>query len=295
VRVTTQRLSVNGVELVYDESGAGDRAFVLVHGFTGYRDDFAPRLPELARLGRTIAYDQRGHGDSTKTGDAATYSFAQLADDLRALVDALGLGRFDLLGHSMGGMVALRFVLANPERVASLVLMDTASEPLTKRLPRQIFDAGAKIGREAGMEKLLELIRANPNEQAVRTEADRRLEREWGAERYAAHLRARLGRMDVEAFHRLGVELSEAEPMTPRLGEIRCPTLVLVGEQDAGFLKPAEVMERAIPGARRVTLPAAGHSPQLEAPGAWLDAVSEHLRHARESGVSRSAGRPSAS
>jgi pimeloyl-ACP methyl ester carboxylesterase len=269
------------VELVYDEAGSGDRAFLLVHGFTGYRDDFASQLPRLARLGRTIAYDHRGHGDSAKSGDPARYSFDQLARDLLGFADALGLERFDLLGHSMGGMVALRFVLAHPERVASLVLMDTASEPLTGRLPRQIFEAGAKVGREAGMEKLLELVRANPHQQALRTEADRRLEQEWGEARYTEHLRMRLGRMDPEAFLALGIELSESEPLTPRLGEIRCPTLVLVGAQDRAFLGPADVMERAIPGARRVTLPDGGHCPQLETPDAWYAAVSEHLQRAR--------------
>jgi len=281
MEIRTNRLRVNGVELVYDEAGSGERAFVLVHGFSGYRDDFAGQLPALARQGRTIAYDHRGHGDATKTGDPASYSFAQLTDDLLAFTDALGLERFDLLGHSMGGMIALRFVLAHPERVASLILMDTASEPLTGRLPRQLFEGGAKIGREAGMTKLVELIRANPNEQLTRTEADRRLEREWGEERYAKHLRMRLGRMDPEAFLSLGCELTEAEALTARLGEIRCPTLVLVGEGDKPFLKISDVMERGIPGARRVTIPEGGHCPQIETPEAWYAAVSEHLRRAR--------------
>jgi len=281
VIVQTRRVSVNGVELVYDEAGDAGRPFLLVHGFSGYRDDFAAQLPPLARLGRTIAYDHRGHGDSTKTGDPASYSFAQLADDLLGFVDALGLERFDLLGHSMGGMVSLRFALANPDRVASLVLMDTASEPLTGRLPREIFEAGAKIGREAGMEKLVDIIRANPNEQAIRTEADRRLEREWGSERHATYQRMRLGRMDPEAFLSLGLELTQAEPLTPRLGELRCPTLVLVGEQDNGFLKAADVMAQAIPGARRVTIPEGGHCPQIETPDAWYAAVSAHLERTR--------------
>jgi len=279
--VQTARVSVNGVELAYAEAGAGERPLLLVHGYSGYRDDFSGQLPALGRLGRTLAYDQRGHGDSTKTGDPASYSFAQLADDLRGFVDALGVERFDLLGHSMGGMVALLFALEHAERVASLVLMDTASAPLTGRLPRELFEAGAKLGREAGMEKLVEIIRANASEQAMRTEADRRLEREWGSERHAAYQRMRLGRMDPEAFLALGVELTTAEPLTPRLGELRCPTLVLVGEQDTGFLKAADVMARAIPGARQVTIAGGGHCPQIEAPGAWYAAVSAHLERVR--------------
>ena len=88
---TVHRLALRtGVEIEYEEHGSGERPFVLVHGFTGSRDDWRERLPELARLGRTIALDQRGHGGSTKTGDAASYTFERLVDDLAAFHDALG-------------------------------------------------------------------------------------------------------------------------------------------------------------------------------------------------------------
>lgn len=276
----TKRLSLNGIEMVYDEAGAGDRAFVLVHGFTGCRDDFASQLPALSAYGRTIAPDQRGHGESTNTGDSATYHFEQLVDDLRGFVDALGIARFDLLGHSMGGMVALRFVLAHPERVASLVLMDTSPHPLGG-LPREIFEKGAQIARAVGMEKLHEIARTNAAENARRTAADRRLEQEWGEERYWARQRARLMAMDVEAFEALGVALGEQESVTERLGEIGCPTLVLVGETDLPFLEPARTMHARIPGAHLAVIPDGGHSPQIEAPEAWLAAITAHLRHAR--------------
>lgn len=281
MQIRTHRVRVNDVDLVYDEAGTGDRPFLLVHGFSGYRDDFASQLPALAQHGRTLAYDHRGHGDSTKTGDTASYSFGQLVADLLGFADALALTRFDLLGHSMGGMVALRFALAHPQRVASLVLMGTSPAPLGGPLPRQLFEAGAKVGRTAGMEKLVEIVRASPGDKARRTEADRRLEREWGEMRYAARLRMRLGRMDPEAFLSLGCELTEAESVTPRLGEIHCPTLVLVGEQDEPFLKAAEVMEQGIPLARRVTIREGGHCPQIEAPDVWYAAVSDHLRRVR--------------
>src|SRR5215510_12872109 len=96
-------LTINGVQLTYEDVGQGGRPFVLVHGFTGFRDDFREQLPALTQFGRTIIYDHRGHGDSTRTGDAASYSFAQLVDDLRGVLDGLDVARCDLLGHSMGG------------------------------------------------------------------------------------------------------------------------------------------------------------------------------------------------
>lgn len=278
--IQTKRACVNGIELTYDEAGRGERAFVLVHGFTGYRDDFASVLPALAERGRTIAIDQRGHGDSTHTSDPATYHFEQLADDLRAFLDALGLARVDLLGHSMGGMVALRFALRHPGRLASLVLMDTTPHPLDG-LPRELFVKGAQLARAAGMQKLWEVMRSNAAENERRTLADRRLEEQWGTERYWQRHRDRLTRMDVEAFEAIGVALGEHEPVTDRLGEIHCPTLVLVGATDRPFLEPSRTMHARIPGARLAVIPDGGHSPQIEAREAWLEAVAEHLQRAR--------------
>ena len=278
--IRTGRAKVNGIELAYEEAGDGERAFVLVHGFTGCRADFETQVPALAKRGRTIALDQRGQGESDRA-DRSTYHFAQLADDLRGFADALGLDRFDLLGHSMGGMVAQRFTLANPDRVASLVLMDTASAPLGGRLPRQIFEAGASVGRAQGMAKLHEMIRNGAGENAMRTEPDRRLEREWGEDRYWGRVRRAFTSMDVEAFEALGIELGAADATTPRLGEIRCPTTVMVGAEDKPFLESSRVMHESIAGSRLVVIPDGGHCPQIETPDAWIVAIDAHLSRAR--------------
>ena len=274
------RVKVNGIELAYEEAGSGDRAFVLVHGFTGCRGDFELQLPALAKRGRTVALDQRGQGESDRA-DRATYHFAQLADDLLGFADALGLVRFDLLGHSMGGIVAQRFTLAHPDRVASLVLMDTTPESIGARVPREIFEKGAQIGRAAGMEKLHEIIQRNAADDPTRTGPDRRLEKEWGAERYWAHARRGFTSMDVEAFEALGVELSSFDATTSRLAEIRCLTTVLVGAEDAPFLAPSRAMHEAIAGSQLAVIQDGGHCPQHEAPGAWLAAIEAHLQRAR--------------
>ena len=161
--MSSQTAKVNGVSLAYEDHGTGDRPLVLVHGFTGSRDDFREHMPALAGIGRTIAYDHRGHGDSTNTGNASTYTFEQLADDLRAFLDALGITRCDLLGHSMGGMVVLRFALRHPERVASLLLMDTSARA-PDNMPRAAFAAGGSIARSDGMATLAQLLRARASD-----------------------------------------------------------------------------------------------------------------------------------
>jgi pimeloyl-ACP methyl ester carboxylesterase len=270
---------INGAELVCDDLGDGDRPLVLVHGLTGFRDDFRERLPALVALGRTIAYDQRGHGESANTGDPTSYSFDQLVADLGALLDARGVARCDLLGHSMGGMVALRFALARPERVASLILMDTAARA-PDRMPRAPFAAAGAIARSDGMATLAALLRARAADEPNRPTAERRLETEWG-EAYWDRRWRRFTAMDPEAFAVLTLELVDQTPLTDRLTALRCPTTVLVGEEDAGFLRPSEEMAAAIPGAELVRIPDAAHSPQIENPAAWLAAVEQHLRRVR--------------
>lgn len=279
----SERIAVKGIEIAYEEHGSGTRPFVLLHGFTGSRRDFAPRLAELAALGRVVLPDLRGHGESTNTGAADGYTLDQLALDLLAFLDALGIPRCDLLGHSMGGMVALRAVLARPERFASLVLMDTSARAPAD-LSRAAVELAARVAREAGMPQLATLLRARASSpEAGRTDADRRLEAEWG-DRYWTDWRfPNYHAMDPYAFGALGAALFDQVPLAARLGEIRCPTLVLVGSGDTGFLSAADELAAAIPGARLAVIPDAGHQPQLENPAAWFAALREHLARARGS------------
>jgi 2-succinyl-6-hydroxy-2,4-cyclohexadiene-1-carboxylate synthase len=274
------RMRGNGVEIAYEELGRGDRPLVLVHGFTGFRQDFATQLPALAEHGRVVVPDLRGHGESGRAADAGGYSFDALTDDLLAFLAALGAPRCDLLGHSMGGMLALRAVLRAPERIGSLVLMDTAPGPLAfVDLAR--LELAARVGREAGMPALAQILRARAKDDAERSAPDRRIEEEWGAERFWAWRTARIAAMDPAAYEALGLALVNQEDLTPRLGEIRCPTTVLVGKLDHEFRAPSEALARHIPGAKLVVLPNAAHQPQHEAPEAWRAAVLAHLARAR--------------
>jgi len=274
------RIRANGIEIAYEDHGSGERPLLLVHGFTGFRHDFEPQLSALAQRGRVLAPDLRGHGESAKTGDEAGYTLIQLAEDLLGFLDALGVERCDLLGHSMGGMLALRAALRAPDRIASLLLMDTAPGPLGF-VDRTLLELAARVGREAGMAALAQILRARAKDDPGRGVPDRRLEEEWGEERFWAWRSARLAAMDPVAYEALGRALVEQEDLSHRLAEIGCPTEVLVGELDHDFRAPSEALARAIPAARLTVLPEAGHQPQHEAPEAWLRAVVGHLERVR--------------
>jgi len=254
-----------------DRDGAAT-PLVLIHGFTGGRIDFADVIDELAVDRRVVAWDHRGHADSTNTGDASTYSFDQLVTDAVAALDLLGLDRFHLLGHSMGGVVAQRLVLEHPDRIESLILMDTLAEP-TLAIPEDMIATAVGIGRTKGMAALADAMEAASPGVSFAPEADR--------DKIAARNRTKLVNMDVEAFSALAFELRTFAPLLPRLGEISCPTTVLVGEFDLPFLAPSAAMVDAIAGAELVVIDGAAHCPQEDRSEAWLAAVRHHLERAR--------------
>src|SRR5437660_6657448 len=112
-----------GVRLSAEEDGEG-APVVLVHGLTATRRYVVMGSRSLERSGHSvIAYDARGHGQSTPAGDPLAYGYEQLAGDLEALLAAAGVERAVLAGASMGAHTAVRFALRHPERVAALALI----------------------------------------------------------------------------------------------------------------------------------------------------------------------------
>lgn len=271
---------VGEIEMAYDDVGRGEPPLVLVHGFTGSRDDFADVLAALAEGRRVLAPDQRGHGDSTNTGRAEGYDLATMVRDLGAFLDAVGASRCHLLGHSMGGMVAMHLALAAPERLASLVLMDTASGPIDL-VPAAAREAGVKIAREQGMRVLHQILRARSETDPATPPSVRRAIERAGADAWNARVERKMFAMDPEAFATLLSGLGMHEDVTPRLAEITCPTTVLVGAEDAPFLAPSARMAAAIPGARHVVVQDAAHCPQMENRDAWLTEMRAHLSAAQ--------------
>jgi pimeloyl-ACP methyl ester carboxylesterase len=280
--VQTRRIRIDDIEISCAEAGeagqTGDGApLVMVHGFTGHRDDFRDVLPELARDGWVLAPDLRGHGDCTHTGRAETFTFAQLVDDLNVLLDALEIERCDLLGHSFGGMVALRFVLAHPERVASLVLMDTA--PFAPDgYDRGVFEKAGAIAEARGMSFLQELVEKAGRADSAPNPSDKQT-RKWG-DYYWEHMRKRYGAMDPAAYAAFGLEMMDQSSLADRLGEIACPATILVGSDDEAFQRGADAFEAGIPAAKRVTIEDAGHHPHIENTAPWLAALRAHRARA---------------
>lgn len=264
--MAAKRSRVGDVELEWESHGEGGTPFVLVHGFTGARTDFGSHVQALAETRRVLAADHRGHGGSTNTGDPETYTLDTLTADLAAFLEEEARAPVDLLGHSMGGMIAVRLALAKPSLIRSLILMDTAAEPPGGRGQTTDF---REMVETHGVRKVIEFAARSP-ERGMLAEAK-------GAEWVEADTEYRLSALDPEAFIALLPQVFRGEDLRPRLPEIRCPTTVLVGSLDAPFVPTSENLASGIPGARLEKIEGAYHSPQHTHPAEWRACVCAHL------------------
>lgn len=272
----------DGVELEVDVRGTGP-ALVLVHGFGGAKEDFFDHIDELSADHTVVVFDHRGHGQSDGPVEPECYSFDRLAVDTLAILDALGIESFRLLGHSMGGMVARRIVLAQPDRVEALILMDTSPGPVPG-MDADIIELGANLALDEGMDELKSVMDAF---EPLGTPANERLR----AERigYREFEESKWANLSPTMWAVLVREIRDQPDQLASLAQVGCATLVLVGEQDEAFVKVSHQMAEIIPNARIVVIPDAGHCPQFENGDAWYEALSgflEEVSNAEQSSAS---------
>jgi len=262
-------------KLEFAERGAGGRPLLLLHGFTGAKEDFTEWLEPLAQAGwHAVAPDHRGHGASEKPSNESDYTFATLANDAFALADELwgSDSPFVLLGHSMGGMVAQVMATQFPDRVAALVLMDTLYGPLPF-VTREEIEAAVAVVQERGTDGLADLFaeRGSP----LDTPAHLRLLEERAG--YAEFNDRKFRDTASAAYAGLLAAMYEADDRLASLRTLAMPTLVIAGEQDKPIVQPSRDMVAAITGADLAIITDAGHSPQFENPEAWWSALSTFL------------------
>lgn len=267
---TTHFIANSKIQTAFHDVGSGP-PFVFVHGFTGSKLDFHDQLEWFEDTRRLITFDQRGHGESSNNGP---YSFDQLVADLFGFLDQLGIERCDLLGHSLGGMVAMRAVIKHPERFRSLILMDTAAEKIEMWSDDQRLQLERLVEAE-GCQALLPMMRDQPANKAQQRGVDY-----LGEKEHWRRIGVKLGQMDPEAFSAFSAELTNFEPMLEALSAIRCPTTILVGAKDTPFVAPSRHMAATILNARLITIPLAAHCPQYENAEVWRDAIRTHLAEA---------------
>jgi 3-oxoadipate enol-lactonase len=256
------RVHVHGVDLAYEDQGTGT-PLVLLHGFPFSRRMWRPQADVLAQACRLITPDLRGFGESTGT----PASLEELADDVHALVEHLGLSSFVLGGFSMGGYVVFRYLAAHADRVAALLLLDTRAEPDTPEGRERRYAGIERITKEGPggfLEDFLKLVLS-----AESLESRPMIVGEARRMMAATRVESLIGGLTA---------MAERPDSVPLLSRVTVPTLIAVGDVDKATPPDAsEKMHTLIAGSELVVITGAGHLSNLEQPAQVNAALTEFL------------------
>jgi pimeloyl-ACP methyl ester carboxylesterase len=247
------KLNRDGVNLYYEVHGEGP-TILLSHGYSSTCDMWRGQVDVLSKHHRLVIWDMRGHGQSDYPEDQALYSEAHTVADMAALLDVVGADQAIVGGLSLGGYMSLAFNRVHPERVSALLIIDTG--------PGFRNDEA----REGWNQNALRTAQRWETEGLGRLEggsAETRLARHRSADGLARAGRGMLTQADAGVINSL-----------PTIG---VPSIVVVGADDKPFLNAADYMAAKIPGARKVVIPNAGHSANIDQPEAFNTAIVDFL------------------
>ncbi len=259
----SNKVEIHGARIAYQEQGTGPPV-LLIHGLGASSVFWKATLPALAARHRVIAPDLPGFGESSRP--AVAYSPGIYPPYLVGLLDRLGIPRAAVVGHSMGGLIALRLCRDHPDRVERLALLSSTGMPWPDP---PILE---RVGRLPGIGELILGLRS-----AWATR--------WVLRRYAvrqpsaltADVLAAMGQASPQAFLQLARTI-RGEDVRPWLGTLRLPVLIVWGDRDRVVpLDHGRAMAALIPAAKFVAIPEAGHFVQLEQPEAVNAVLTEFL------------------
>ncbi|HKA46316.1 MAG TPA: 3-oxoadipate enol-lactonase [Burkholderiales bacterium] len=256
------KIKANGIDIHYEIEGSGPW-LTMSHSLACNLHMWDPQMKALIGKYKVLRFDTRGHGQSS--APEGEYTLEQLADDVKGLLDTLGIRKTHWAGLSMGGMIAQAFALKYPGVFQSMVLADTTS----RRPPdaAQMWGDRIKTAQEKGMAALVESTLAR-----------------WFTEPYRkarADVMERIGK-DIRATPVAGFvgcchAISKVDYLD-RLKEINCPALVLVGEDDHGTPpEAARTIQQNLPGSELKIIPSAAHLSNIEQEQVFNDTMTAFL------------------
>ncbi len=267
----TRTVDVDGVDWPYLEGGpASAEVVLLLHGFSGDKDNWPLYARRLAREYRVVIPDLPGFGGNVKDPDA-DYSTTAQARRLLRFLDVLGCERAHVGGNSMGGLIALRLALIAPERVTSLALLDNAGI-------RGSNQSELELAAERG-ESLLTVTTAEEFEQLLSFVTHRRVPLPGVVRQvFSDYAIAQHDFWDT-IFWGLFDEIRNG-PLNDELAAIRAPTLIIWGRYDRVLdVSCCDVLSAGLADSECVIFEDTGHLPMLERP---LESSAAHLAHLRK-------------
>jgi 3-oxoadipate enol-lactonase len=258
------RIKINGISLNYELNGSGP-AVVFINGLTMDVNGWYLQVQPFSERYTVLRYDCRGQGQSDKPD--AEYSQEMHADDLRSLIDKIGIQKTHVVGISNGGMIAQHFTLKYPEKVGALVLVDTCSyiDTLLEMIIKVWIKATEIGGSEFRYDVALPLLFA---ESFIKK-----------------NLELILSMKEISVKNnppRPIINLAKGclkHNVDNRIGEIKSPTLIIVGEEDILIpIKYSKILNEKIKGSRLVIIKDCGHVPILEKPEEFNEIVLSFLK-----------------
>jgi pimeloyl-ACP methyl ester carboxylesterase len=240
----------DGVEIYYEVHGSGP-ALLLTHGYSSTSAMWEGQIEALSKRHKLVLWDMRGHGQSDYPRDPAE---ALTVADMAALLDKVGAASAVVGGLSLGGYMSLAFYRAHPQRVDALLIIDTGpgfkKDDARQAWNKRAHDTGDRFEREG-----LAVLKSSSRERSSVSHRD--------ASGLARAARGMLTQRDAAV-----IEL---------LPDIKVPSLVVVGADDAPFLAASDYMAAKIPDTKKVVIPSAGHAVNIDQPQAFLAAVLPFL------------------
>jgi branched-chain amino acid transport system permease protein len=277
-------IKTKDLNIHYEQAGAGEKTLLLVHGnFASWRW-WRPVLDRLPSGYMAFAPDQRGFGDTDKPSNG--YTIEQLADDLYGFVKSLSLSSIHLVGHSLGGAVALQFALNHLEQIETLTLVAPAPAegmPLVSKKKNNLpwvshlfedFQRDRSLHKIDAINHLLRSVGAN------RFLLRRALRQMAPTLNYDDNFEALVDdacRMAPQAIPGF-IQALDSWNVQPYLKNLRLPVLILLGDQD--ILIPKEALKRtarSLPHGKLIIWGDVGHSPQLEQPDRFVQLLREFI------------------
>jgi pimeloyl-ACP methyl ester carboxylesterase len=266
-------LHTRGARVSYSATGSGE-AVLLIHGVGATGTAWRPQVKALREHYRVITFDNRGIGASEIT--EGSLSIEAMADDALSILDAEGVTRCHVVGHSMGGLIATQLALTSPARVRTLALVCTFPDGRSgSRLTRHTLVAGlrTRIGTRSMRRKaFLSLV------------LSRSIMQSMARDRIAGRMAALFGRDLADQPSIVMQQLRAMSRYDPRwrlrfLASI--PTLVISGGEDR-IARPeyGRALAEAVPGSRYIELPGAAHAVPIESPMLINRLLAEHMRRA---------------
>lgn len=258
------RARINGIDVRYAVTGSGPW-LALSHSLACRLEMWDEEVRRLSRRFTVLAYDSRGHGESS--APAIPYTLDMIADDIKGLLDHVGAKQAHWIGLSMGGVFGLHTALRHPGIFASMVLADTSSKLSPEGI--QAFKDRVAAVRAGGMEAMVQPTLKRWFKDSFREKQPALMAR------VAGWIRA----TPVDGYIGTSAAIPTVD-VTGRLGEITVPCMALAGADDVA-MPPAfsRVLAAHIPNCRLVEIPDAGHLSNLEQPEAFNHAVEKFHDH----------------